>query len=296
MRKLVFIGRVRTGNGRFAQDMVIPGRDNLFLKPDDWPRQLAPGTLNVLVNDDGFPAGFDEIGKGEGLTKLDEGKFGRALLISPWKIAGNTIKYDSDNPTRGMGEIWRAELQVIATGQTTKCWMFRRIGSDLTSEIELVAEENLRTRLNLSDGMAVKVTVWETKSDYKPKTPTEIFHEWCEAARNIEGGFGEEKAMGYLIGEKFLNFLDVAETNREWREAVPAFVAEIKGIFEPWKLAQFLDTPRRLGALGHTATDEGHRLLRASLEESEKTKEDARNLMLIEWARELLLEESGPES
>jgi hypothetical protein len=110
MRELEFIGTVRTGRCRFAHEMVIPGRDNLFLKPDDWPRQLAPGTLNILVNDDAFPVGFEEIGKGEGLTKLDEGNFGRALLISPWKIAGNTIKHDSENPTRGMGEIWRAEL------------------------------------------------------------------------------------------------------------------------------------------------------------------------------------------
>ena len=157
MRKLEFIGTMQTGRCRFAHEMVIPGRDSLFLKPDDWPRQLAPGTLNILVNDDGFPVGFEEIGKSEGLTKLDEGNFGRALLISPWKIAGNTIKDDSDNPTRGMGEIWRAELQVIATGRATKCWMFRRIGSDITSEIELVAEENLRTRLSLSDGTPVKV-------------------------------------------------------------------------------------------------------------------------------------------
>ena len=170
------------------------------------------------------------------------------LLISPWKIAGNTIKHDSDNPTRGMGEIWRAELQVIATGQATKCWMFRRIGSEVTSEIELIGEENLRTRLNLSDGTAVKVTVWETEEKTKTKTPEEIIEEWCQAARNVEGAFGDEKAMGYLIGEKFLNFLEVAETNREWREAIPAFVAEIKAVFETWKLAEFLNTPRRLGA------------------------------------------------
>src|SRR6266481_9828293 len=92
MRKLEFIGTVQTGRCRFAHEMVIPGRDSLFLKPDDWPRQLAPGTLNIKVNDDGFPPGFDEIGKGEGLTKFDEGNFGRALLISPWKIADRIPK------------------------------------------------------------------------------------------------------------------------------------------------------------------------------------------------------------
>ena len=52
--------------------------------------------------------------------------------------------------------------------------------------------------------------------------------------------------MGYLIGEKFLNFLEVAESNDEWREAIPEFVAGIKALFETWQLAQFLKTPRRL--------------------------------------------------
>ena len=99
------------------------------------------------------------------------------------------------------------------------------------------------------------------------------------------------KAMGYLIGEKFLNFLEVAEKDREWREAIPAFVAEIKALFEPWQLADFLNTPRRLRALGHASTEEGHRMLREALDESEKIREDARNLMLLDWAKELLLEE-----
>jgi hypothetical protein len=170
--------------------------------------------------------------------------------------------------------------------------MFRRIGSEITSEIELITEDNLRTRLNLSDGSAVKVTVWETEQNTKTKTPEAIIEEWCQAARNIEGAFGDEKAMGYLIGEKFLNFLEVAETNREWREAVAAFVAEIKDIFETWKLAEFLNTPRRLGALGHATTEEGHRLLTAEWSEEERSREVARNLLLLEWAKELLLGES----
>src|SRR5580704_15713642 len=114
--------------------------------------------------------------------------------------------------------------------------------------------------------------------------PTEAIQSQAEAARNILEDFGPEKAMGYLIGEKFLNFLEVAETDGQWRQSIPAFVAEIKAIFEPWQLAEYLDTPRRLGALGHVADDEGHRMLREALDESEKAREDA---------RELLLEEAG---
>jgi hypothetical protein len=123
--------------------------------------------------------------------------------------------------------------------------------------------------------------------------PTDIIRSQAEAARGILEDFGSEKAMGYLIGEKFLNFLEVAETDRRWRQAIPAFVAEIKALFEPFQLAEFLNTPRRLGALGHVASEEAHRMFRGALDESEKAREDARNLTLLEWAKELLLEEEG---
>ena len=120
--------------------------------------------------------------------------------------------------------------------------------------------------------------------------PDEVISGWCEAARGIEANFGREKAMGYLIGEKFLNYLESAEKDSTWRHAIPEFVAEIKSIFEPWQLAEFLDTPRRLGALGHASTEEGHRMLREAQSESEKAREDARKMLLLEWAKELLLD------
>jgi hypothetical protein len=52
----------------------------------------------------------------------------------------------------------------------------------------------------------------------------------------------------YLIGEKLLNFLEVAERKPEWRAEVPLFIAKIKDIFEPWQIAEVSETPRRLGA------------------------------------------------
>jgi hypothetical protein len=287
MRKLEFIGTVQANK----QELVIPGREDLFLKPEDWPRQLAPGLLNVGIND--FPDGFDEIGKGDRLDRLDEGKFRAALVIPQRMIASSTLKPDADHPTRGFAQVWRAEIQVVATGQTTRCWALRVIGSDARRQMDLVAEEDLRSRLKLCDGMAVKVTVWEAEAKWKPKTPKEIIADWCEAARGVEEGLGPEKAMGYLIGEKFLNFLEVAETDRDWREAIPAFVAEIQALFEPWQIADYLNTPRRLGALGHVASEEAHRMFREELEEEQRVREDARNLMVLEWAKELLLEEGG---
>jgi hypothetical protein len=126
--------------------------------------------------------------------------------------------------------------------------------------------------------------IWKTMSFQT------IWVQQCEAARGILADFTTEKALGYLIGEKFLNFLEVSETDPQWRAEIPAFVTEIQDIFEPWQLAEYLDTPRRLGALGHVTDDEGHRLLRSQVEAEDLVREDARNLRLLEWARELLLE------
>jgi hypothetical protein len=184
-------------------------------------------------------------------------------VIPQRKIIGSTFIPDADHPTRGFAQVWQANLQVIGTGQETTCWALHIVGSDNPSLIDLVHQEKLRSRFNLGDGAVVKVTVWEAESKWKPPTPTEIIADWCQAAQGIEERYGEEKAMGYLIGEKFLNFLERAETDHEWREAIPAFVAEIKATFERWQLADFLNSPRRLGALGHASTEEGHRLLRA---------------------------------
>lgn len=288
MRKLEFIGMVRTHTDHFSRTMTLPGRHDLLLVPSDWPTKLAPGTLNVEI--DAFPEGFDDIGDGDGLKKLDKGEFRAALVIPQRKIAGNTLMSTSDEPTKGFAQAWRAELRVIDTGQSTACWMLRRIGSSIAPQIELVSDENLRRRLTLVDGTRVKVIVYEAESNWKPPTPTEIITDWCEAARGVEEDWGSEKAMGYLIGEKLLNFLEVAETKSDWRDGIPTFVSEIKAIFEAWQLADFLNTPRRLGAMGHCIDEEGQRMLRASLTDEEKVRQDTRNLLLLEWAKELLLE------
>ena len=71
-----------------------------------------------------------------------------------------------------------------------------------------------------------------------------IWIEQCEAARGIEDEFGTQKALAYLVGEKFLNFLDAAERDATFRAELPAFVAEIKRIFEPWQLAECLEKAR----------------------------------------------------
>lgn len=72
-----------------------------------------------------------------------------------------------------------------------------------------------------------------------------IWIEQCEAAQGIEDEFGTQKALEYLVGEKFLNFLEADETDTDFRAEIPTFVAKIKEIFEPWQLAQYLATARQ---------------------------------------------------
>ena len=61
----------------------------------------------------------------------------------------------------------------------------------------------------------------------------DVWIEQCEAAKQIEAEFGTQKALDYLIGEKFLNFLQAAETDAEFRAEIPAFVAESRRSSSP---------------------------------------------------------------
>ena len=128
----------------------------------------------------------------------------------------------------------------------------------------------------------------------EPATPRQFHKIWikqCEAAARVEAEYGTEKALGYLIGEKLLNFLEVAESKPGWQAEVPHFIGKIKELFPAWQIAEFFKHPRRLGALGHVADEEGHKLYRSQVEDSVNLREDARNLLLFERAREWLLED-----
>jgi hypothetical protein len=116
-----------------------------------------------------------------------------------------------------------------------------------------------------------------------------IWVEQCEASRGIRESFGLEKALGYLIGEKFLNFPEVSATDSAWAGEVPAFVAEIKEIFEPDEIRTYLDGIHRVGALGHVASDEAYELMRDAGAVDESPVEWAEQILRLEQARTLLL-------
>ena len=119
---------------------------------------------------------------------------------------------------------------------------------------------------------------------------SEIWFEQCEAARDIEFEFGVPQALDYLIGEKFVQFVEAAGTDADFREELPAFIAEIKTIFEPWQLAEYLDKARQKGPFSAGPDEE---------EDDDEDDEDdtdefmllqnSNNLVFLELARELLI-------
>ena len=119
-----------------------------------------------------------------------------------------------------------------------------------------------------------------------------IWIEQCDAARGIEAEFGTPKALEYLVGEKFLNFLEAAEADKDFRSEIPSFVAEIKTIFERWQLAQYLETARETEPFDPSLFDGDDETDSEEVEDMRKDdiRQCTRDLLLVERAREWLLE------
>ena len=118
----------------------------------------------------------------------------------------------------------------------------------------------------------------------------EIWIEQCEAARDIREAFGLQKALGYLIGEKLLNFLRAADEDPAFAGELPRIVAEIKRVFDHAEIETYLDNVQRVGALGHVASDEAYEEMREAGAIPEDPVEWAEEILLIERAKKLLLD------
>ena len=120
--------------------------------------------------------------------------------------------------------------------------------------------------------------------------PHKIWIEQCDATRGIADEFGIPQSLDYLIGEKFINFLEAAEGNAEFRAEIPAFVAEIKSIFERWQLAEYLERTRQTEPFDPDDYDDA---AEAEIERQAELQSSAADLLLVERAREWLLEDDG---
>ena len=67
-----------------------------------------------------------------------------------------------------------------------------------------------------------------------------MWTEQCDATTGIRNAFGVQQALNYLIGEKFLDFIEAAESNDDFKHELPAFAARIKALFNSEQLAAYL--------------------------------------------------------
>ena len=73
----------------------------------------------------------------------------------------------------------------------------------------------------------------------------EIWPEQCEAAETIRLRHGVESAFDYVVGEKLLNFAEVAAEHREFAQALPQFVSRVRGMFTPEEMETHLARTER---------------------------------------------------
>lgn len=111
----------------------------------------------------------------------------------------------------------------------------------------------------------------------------------CESARAIMEEFGPDKALGYLIGEKLVNFVRASDQRPEFAAELPSFVAEVKQIFGPHEIREYLENVRRIGAMGHVVTDEQFQFLKEAGTFDENPVRGAEDVLIVARIGEMLL-------
>lgn len=120
-----------------------------------------------------------------------------------------------------------------------------------------------------------------------------IWIDQCEAARDIREAFGVQKALGYLVGEKLLNFVEAADQDLDLAAELSTFVAEIRTIFQPSEIRAYLEGVHRVGPLGHVCDDETYEQMRDAGAVDEDPVEWAREILLVERVKKLLLRDES---
>ena len=109
----------------------------------------------------------------------------------------------------------------------------------------------------------------------------------CDAAEGIRDEFGLRKAIGYLVGEKLLTFIEESGRSEEVRRELPRFVQEVRRMFSHEELEEYFATVRRVGALGHVMSDAEYEVFREA-DGGNNPVDGARYVLLVERAKELL--------
>jgi hypothetical protein len=81
----------------------------------------------------------------------------------------------------------------------------------------------------------------------------DIWKEQCQAARGVRQRHGVVSALDYLIGEKLLDYAEMAVTRPELARELPSFVAEIRSIFGAEEIRAYLEHLDRMRRLDDEA-------------------------------------------
>lgn len=118
---------------------------------------------------------------------------------------------------------------------------------------------------------------------------SDIWIDQCQAARDIREEWGTRKALGYLVGEKLLNYLRASDSDPSWAAKMPLFAAEIRRIFTTDELREYFATTARVGPAAHVATAEQYQTMRDAGMFDNHVVGGASDAILFERARLLLL-------
>jgi hypothetical protein len=118
------------------------------------------------------------------------------------------------------------------------------------------------------------------------------------ALRIAQNSWWVVRRLGSPKRHLFLNFLQAAETDAEFRAEIPAFVGGIKSVFETWQLAEYLEVARQSEPFDPSLYEplDEEEAADIDLEEAEELRQDdlrrsAEDMLLVEQARAWLLEE-----
>jgi hypothetical protein len=81
----------------------------------------------------------------------------------------------------------------------------------------------------------------------------DIWKEQCQAARGVRQRLGVVSALDYLIGEKLMDFAEMAVTRPEFARELPSFVAEIPKILSAEESRVYVEHVERMHVLEEEA-------------------------------------------
>lgn len=114
---------------------------------------------------------------------------------------------------------------------------------------------------------------------------SDIWIEQCEAAREIREAWGTRKALGYLVGEKLLNYIRASDSDPTWAAKLPLFAGEIRRIFTTEELRQYFATTTSVGPAAHVTTEEQYQTMREAGVFDDDVVSGAADAILFERAR-----------